>query len=91
MSSFAHRYPYQIEAGFTEEDELWRADERETPAQQTTRLHQAMSDFFDTDSSNSHYVSLSAHSGTIRAILQAVQFPRAYNLMTGGMIPVVGK
>lgn len=88
-SSFLQRFPFKIEEGFTEEDELWEPHVRETPKQQTARLEQAMSDFFDEDS-DSLYVSLSAHSGTIRAVLEAVHFPRVYSLMTGGMIPVVG-
>lgn len=55
------------------------------------RLNKAVSAFFEEDGSKTTYVAVSAHSGAIRSILQAVNFPRAFNLGTGGMIPIVGQ
>lgn len=90
MSSLKLRYPFKFEQGFGEKDEMWKADERETEEQQRDRLHAALSALFDEDQTST-YVSLSAHSGTIRSILQSVNYPRVFDLRTGGMIPVVGK
>lgn len=79
---------YPIEPGFTENDELWRPDERESPAHHTAREHQALEDIFDIDDST--WISITSHSGSIAATLRALSH-REFALPTGGTMPVFVK
>jgi hypothetical protein len=58
----------------------------ETSAQQTLRLRPVLDTLWAEEASV--YVSVTAHSGTVAAILANVGH-RAFGLQTGGMIPVV--
>ncbi|KAF8579078.1 phosphoglycerate mutase [Ramaria rubella] len=72
---------FDIEPSFTEKDELWRADHRETEEELTARLRQALDEIFIEDSAT--YISITAHGGAIRAILRVITAaPR--HLPTGG-------
>jgi len=82
-------YPaYTIEAGFAEEDPLWLPDLRESRSSHTARLTELLDDIFAHDESMS--ISMTAHSGTIGAILRAVGH-RVFTLQTGAVIPVLVK
>jgi broad specificity phosphatase PhoE len=72
-SWIASHYPdYVLEPGFTEEDELWRADYTETPEEHAARKHRVLDEIFATD--GNLVVSLTVHSGAISAILKACNF-----------------
>lgn len=89
-SSFASRYPFKIEPGFSEADELWQPTSREDRLERNARLHRALSELFE-EEEKSTYVSITSHVGCIRGLLDIVQFPRSFEVMPGGMIPLVGK
>ena len=83
------RWPeYHIEKGFTEKDELWRADVRETRVSHETRMRKLLEDVFAQDEST--WISMTAHGGTIKMILEAVGH-REFVLQTGGVIPLLVK
>ncbi|MCJ1308672.1 hypothetical protein MMC25_002326 [Agyrium rufum] len=79
---------YRIEAGFTEEDELWDANVRESDSKLDDRLKTLFDDIFDTDPNT--WLSLSAHSGAIASILRVIGH-RPFPLPTGAVIPVLVK
>ncbi|KAH9232169.1 hypothetical protein K456DRAFT_38320 [Colletotrichum gloeosporioides 23] len=63
-------YPrYIIEPGFTEEDQLWKADQFETTESHVARKQQVLDEIFSTNPSQ--FVSLTVHSYAISAILRA--------------------
>jgi len=85
----AKSYPnFIFEEGFTEEDELWNPDVQECEERLRKRLRTALDTVFSTDLST--YISVTAHAGTIRAILHVLGH-REYGLPTGGVIPVLVK
>jgi broad specificity phosphatase PhoE len=85
----ASRWPeYSIEKGFTESDELWKPDLRESFTAMTERLRTLLDDVFKHDEAT--WISMTAHSGTIMSILNAVGH-RQFPLQTGGVIPVLVK
>jgi len=62
-------YPsYKIEPDFTENDELWVPDLRESDSAQTARSKELLDDVFSHDDST--FISFSSHSGEIAAILR---------------------
>ncbi|KAI9813280.1 MAG: hypothetical protein M1827_004222 [Pycnora praestabilis] len=79
---------YPVEAGFTEEDELWSPDWRESDSATEVRLKKLLDDVVAHDDST--YISLTAHSGAIAAILRAVGHQR-FSLRTGAVMPVLIK
>ena len=88
-SIISSRWPeYEIEKGFTEEDKLWRPDLRESFSALTERLRGLLDDVLAHDDNT--LLSLTAHSGAIAAILNAVGH-RKFSLQTGGVIPVLLK
>ena len=87
----ATHYPaplYTIEAGFTEDDELWRPDARESDSALTARLGLLLDDIFTHDDKT--WVSMTSHGGAIAAILRVVGH-RPFALRTGSVMPVVVK
>ncbi|KAJ7690609.1 histidine phosphatase superfamily [Mycena olivaceomarginata] len=80
---------FDIEAGFTEEDELWDADVRETAAHAVLRAESVLDRIFREDT-NTLVVSITAHGGIINGFLRALGRSR-YALPTGGVVPVVVK
>ncbi|KAF8725001.1 RabGAP TBC, partial [Rhizoctonia solani] len=82
---------FGIEPGFTEEDELWTADHRETNTETDARLRRTLDTIFDRLlSPKDTFISVTAHSGAISSALRVLGH-RAYSLPTGGVIPVVIK
>lgn len=79
---------FPIEDGFAEEDELWRADHRETHEEHDARNQALLDDIFAHD--DHEVLSLTSHSGTIASILRVLGH-REFKLPTGGMIPVLVK
>ncbi|GAA5913522.1 hypothetical protein JCM8208_000700 [Rhodotorula glutinis] len=91
--SYLHKhYPsFEFEVPFSEHDQRWSPDWRESDRQATFRLQQALNDLFATDAST--YISITAHGGAISAFLRACGHPNAATLgvSTGSMVPVVVK
>ena len=80
-------YPFfTIEPGFTEADELWSANIRESDEVTDARVKVLLDDIFTNNAST--YVSLTSHSGAISALLR-VMGHRVFRLQTGGVIPVL--
>jgi broad specificity phosphatase PhoE len=80
-------YPeFNFESGFQQEDELWGPVYQETFEQQIVRLRGVLDSIWKNEGST--YISITAHGGTVAAILANVGH-RTFNLQTGGMIPVV--
>lgn len=77
-----------IEKDMPEDDIYWRADYRETVAEQAVRMNDSFQKIFN--ESNESVVSITSHSGSIRAQL-LVAGHRAFSVGTGGMIPVLVK
>lgn len=66
----AAAYPaFKIEDDFTEKDELWQADRRETIEEHIARNKELLDDIYANDSSE--FVSMTAHSGAIMALFAA--------------------
>ena len=88
--SYIHEHfpQWRIEDGFTEQDELWRADHRETWDEHDVRSRALLDDVFLHDSSI--VLSFTAHSGTIASLLR-VTGHRKFPLPTGGMMPILIK
>jgi len=80
---------FEIEDGFTEEDQLWEAESRETPAHRTARAQTVLDRIFR-DDKDVLFVSITAHGGIINGFLNALGRPR-YPLPTGGVLPAVVK
>jgi broad specificity phosphatase PhoE len=99
--SFPH---YKIEAGFSEEDLLWKPLEGEVPTDQDIRSKTVLDEVFGSDEST--WMSVTSHSGEIASILRGI-YPtlgietiankylvlghRAFSLNTGAVIPVLVK
>ncbi|KAF9874533.1 phosphoglycerate mutase [Colletotrichum karsti] len=64
-------YPeYIVEPGFTEEDQLWKADQFENTKSHVARKQRVLDEIFSTDPNQ--FISLTVHSYAIGAILQVV-------------------
>jgi hypothetical protein len=69
-SWIAGAFPYfRIEAGLSEEDELWQADRRETIEEHTERSARLLEEIFENDKNET--IALVAHSGTLMALFAA--------------------
>ncbi|WWD16468.1 hypothetical protein CI109_100894 [Kwoniella shandongensis] len=85
------RFPnFKIEEGFTEEDELWKPDDRETDAHMQMRSQRAMDRLFGENGAKETYISITAHSAIFQNLL-AVLNHQPYPFATGEMIPMVIK
>jgi len=79
---------YVLEKGLPETDVSWTPDRRETPVEHILREHVLLEQVFAED--EHEFISFTAHSGTIAAVLGAVGH-RRFALPTGGVIPIVVK
>lgn len=79
---------WEIEKGFSEEDELWRPDHRETSGEILVRSLALLDDVFEHDEHT--FISLTMHSGAIASLLNAIAH-RDFRLPTGGMMSVLVK
>ncbi|KAJ7496312.1 histidine phosphatase superfamily [Mycena galericulata] len=80
---------FDIESGFTDEDELWEAETRETQEHAVMRAKTVLDRIFveDTDVT---FVSITAHVGIISSFMRVIG-REWYPLPTGGVLPVVIK
>ncbi|KZS91549.1 phosphoglycerate mutase-like protein [Sistotremastrum niveocremeum HHB9708] len=74
---------------FSEEDILWDPDHRETEEELRTRLSKAIEEVI-LDGWDSTFISITSHSGAIRAMLKVIGHPPV-QLQTGGVVPVILK
>lgn len=85
LSAIRRLFPqYEIEKGFTENDELWTSEQRESVEEVTLRLKGFLQQLFQDDDST--YVSVTTHSGAIRALEAALGHPDVWPGV-GSMIP----
>ncbi|KAG9317783.1 histidine phosphatase superfamily [Chiua virens] len=78
---------YPFEQGFTEEDECWDPDTRETPEELDARAKKVLDMVFDDDG---QFISITTHHGFIEAFLRVCNH-RPWKLPTGGVMPIVLK
>ncbi|KAJ7846508.1 histidine phosphatase superfamily [Mycena leptocephala] len=80
---------FDIESGFTDEDELWEIEAQETQQHAVTRAKTVLDRIFieDTDVT---FVSITAHVGIISSFMRAIGRDW-YRLPTGGVLPVIVK
>lgn len=82
-------YPdYIIDPDFTEEDELWRADRRETHEEHQARKQQLLEDIFGSDENT--FIALTTHSYAISAILGVLEM-RQFRVREGSSFAVLVK
>lgn len=79
---------FNIEAGFTEKDELWSGVVAEPSGAQDARSKSVLDDVFANDDHT--WVSITSHSGEIRSLLRVLGH-REFSLGTGAIIPVLVK
>lgn len=87
-------WEFKFEEGFSEEDELFREDFRESPADVAIRansfLQKLFNNDYDGDNIDKEIVWCCTHSGQIRGMLIATGH-RSWTIPTAGMIPIVVK
>lgn len=87
-SWIAENFPlFTFDRGFTEEDELWTPDDRETDEHVNMRALSILDHIWHRHPADT-YVSITAHSGFIGGLLRVVG-RGTYSLPTGGVIPIV--
>ncbi|KAF7131337.1 hypothetical protein CNMCM5793_004451 [Aspergillus hiratsukae] len=79
---------WEIERGFSEEDELWNGVTAETPAAQDVRSKGALDEMVERTDTKDLFVSVTAHSGEIASLLRVLGH-RVFSLKTGAVIPVL--
>lgn len=79
---------WDIESGFTEQDELWQPDHRETPEEHDKRTQELLDDIFTHDSHT--FLSFTSHSGAIASLLRVLRH-RDFPLPTGALVPLFVK
>ncbi|KAK2606562.1 hypothetical protein N8I77_005304 [Diaporthe amygdali] len=77
---------YEIEHGFTEHDELWKSDVRESLEDHVLRINRFLHDVFEND--EEVVISLTIHSGAIRALYAAIDHRDVW-VSPGAMVPVL--
>ncbi|OKL61850.1 hypothetical protein UA08_02853 [Talaromyces atroroseus] len=99
-TAIVEEYPeYIIEDNFSENDELWEAEWRESDSARNARIKKFLDDVFSSTTNNNEndnndkstqFISITAHSGAIISILEVIGH-RKFDLQTGGVIPVLVK
>ncbi|KAK4183637.1 histidine phosphatase superfamily [Podospora australis] len=62
---------FKLEEGFTEEDELWKPEGRETLEEHTERVKTVLNQVFAANGDEEEIISFTAHYGTIEALIAA--------------------
>ncbi|KAG9004068.1 hypothetical protein FRB90_011057 [Tulasnella sp. 427] len=82
------QYPtYKFEDGFTEQDELWMKDERETDEHTEKRVKGVLDKILSTDDT---YLAVVAHSKVVEATFNITKH-QDFDVPTGGVVPIVLK
>jgi len=88
-SEIATDFPdYPFEEGFTEEDETWKPEDRETLEELDIRAKKVLDMIFDND--KEQFISITSHHGFIGAFLRVCGH-RPWAPSTGGVVPIVLK
>lgn len=77
---------FKIEANLTENDELWKPDQRETIDEHIVRSQEVLADIFEND--GSQVIALVGHSGMSMAIFGAVGWPMV-PMAAGAVYPLL--
>ncbi|OCK79615.1 hypothetical protein K432DRAFT_299455, partial [Lepidopterella palustris CBS 459.81] len=88
-SIIAAHSTFTISFDFSEEDELWKADEREAFTAHVKRLRRALDSIF-ADPHAGTFISCTVHSGTIRALYDVVGHADVC-VTAGAVVPVFVK
>ncbi|KAG8980396.1 hypothetical protein FRC05_006027 [Tulasnella sp. 425] len=82
------QYPtYKFEDGFTEQDELWMKDERETDEHTEKRVKGVLDKILKIDDT---YLAIVAHSKVVEATFNITKH-QDFDVPTGGVVPIVLK
>lgn len=79
---------WEIEPGFTEEDELWLPDHRETISEHDARTQELLDDIFEHDQHT--FIAFTSHSGAEASLLRVIGH-REFRLPTGALLPLFVK
>jgi broad specificity phosphatase PhoE len=86
-SWIANAFPdFKIEADFAEEDDMWRADRRESLEEHVVRSSALLTDIFAQD--ESEVIALTMHSGAIMALFSAVGWKKV-PVAAGAVYPLL--
>ncbi|KAL7916813.1 histidine phosphatase superfamily [Trichoderma velutinum] len=77
---------FEVEPGFTEQDELWQANYLETAQEHEERTKKFLDDIFNSEKSS--VISCTTHSGTIQA-LYTITGHRDVGVATGAIVPLL--
>ncbi|GAA5994981.1 putative phosphomutase [Rhodotorula paludigena] len=90
-SNISKRYPaFAFEVPFSEHDQRWSPDWRESDQQAAFRMQQVLNHIFAAEAAT--FISITAHGGAIKALLRACGHPNPdLHVGTGSMVPVVVK
>lgn len=77
---------FAIEEGFSELDQLWRPDVRETIEEHAARVEAFLDDLFASD--DAPIISVTAHSGTILALYEVIGHPEV-RVAPGAIVPIL--
>ncbi|KAL9613226.1 MAG: hypothetical protein Q9167_002242 [Letrouitia subvulpina] len=87
--SLSHAFPdFAFEPGFAEDDELWRAERRESDDEANTRVKSLLDDIFTNDGKEKIWISFTSHSGATGALLRVLGH-RPFRVETGAVMPVL--
>ncbi|KAM0755972.1 phosphoglycerate mutase-like protein [Meredithblackwellia eburnea MCA 4105] len=88
-TEFAHEFPnFTFDKSFTEMDEMWDKDYRETDGEQQERVRKVLDEIFETDPNT--YVGLTTHGG-ILGNLGRMLGHQPIPLPTAGVVPIIVK
>lgn len=86
-TEIARLYPdFEIEAGFVEEDALFKTERRETQAEHSARTVELLDDLFESEA-GCEVLSFTFHSGSMRAFFNALGAMGPW-VQAGTMLPV---
>lgn len=77
---------FEIEPGFSKQDELWRPDHRETFDERVPVMQEFLEELFRDNVAT--FVSLTTHSGALRALYKAIGHPDVW-VAAGAVVPIV--
>ncbi|CAI1537169.1 hypothetical protein SEUBUCD646_0K00980 [Saccharomyces eubayanus] len=84
-----HTVHWHYVTDYSEEDELWLVNHRETNPELDMRTQDGLSQLFGQLSTEERFISLTCHSGVIQSVLRNLKHPPIYNLETGKVVGVV--
>lgn len=80
---------FQYPTNYSEEDQLWLADWRETDQEMDIRVHKGLVELFNQTKPDDRFISLTCHAGVIRSVLRNLDHPNISNVQTGKPVFVI--